>query len=897
VFKPIKVIDIELSHPIPTLEGLEGYEKLQVLIRLHGTSLGYLHFPLPEGRCTSTALSQAILEQYSWSIISHLIKDGFAAVPQPEKLKIEDLVKFPHPVDDHGSFPLVTLAVCTRDRPEDLAICLNALTQLDYPHLDLLVIDNAPSSDATERLIRENYPQVCYVCEPRPGLSWARNRTIVEAKGEIIAWTDDDVIVDPGWVKALVKNFAEDPAVMAVTGLVVPYELETESQYLFERHGGFGRGFERKSWRVGGQKMPWQMLGAGQYGTGANMSFRRSVFEHIGGFDPALGAGTVTNGCEDLEIFFRVLKAGYGLVYDPSVLVRHRHRRNYTQLRSQLTNDGIGLYAYFIRGAIADPDYRWAYLRLALWWFVYGNLRRLWISLKHPTRFPRDLVLAELGGCFTGLTRYQKACKIAAEIENRCGSLPLPAATEPPVSPVPKRQGAVAIRTVDISQPLQALTDIKEYKDIRLFVTWKHRSLGSMDFANSGEEVSINRLREVIVNGLGTKVLEPDSGLKQNFIWAETVSTLTKHYSSREDKVSPEQLAANIPVSIIVATYDRPDDLRNCLDCLVAQESPRRVEIIVVDNHPESGLTAPIVAEFPHVVLVNEPRKGLAYARNAGFAVSTGDICVTTDDDVTMPTDWLEKLVVPFTRSDVMAVTGNILPLQLETKSQQLFESYGGLGRGFKHFEVNGDWLESFPRKPVPTWELGATANAAFRSNIFTHPEIGLMDETLGAGMPSGVGEDTYLFYKVLKAGYTLVYQAKAYVWHKHRSDMAALRHQIYHYSKGHVAYHLTTWLSDRDWRGWWQIFVVLPLYHAYRIKERLLRRSNYPIPMVLLEIVGNLVGPWSWWQSHLRVKREGRSTAYVPVSQRQRATPKPTLEETPQYATVTDSQPATERV
>ena len=90
------------------------------------------------------------------------------------------------------------------------------------------------------------------------------------------------------------------------------------------------------------------------------------------------------------------------------------------------------------------------------------------------------------------------------------------------------------------------------------------------------------------------------------------------------------------------------------------------------------------------------------------------------------------------------------------------------------------------------------TANAAFRTSMFHDPQIGLMDEALGPGMPSGVGEDTYLFYKVLKAGYTIVYEPAAWVRHKHRRDLPGLRRQLFGYSKGHVAYHLTTLLSRR---------------------------------------------------------------------------------------------------
>lgn len=136
-----------------------------------------------------------------------------------------------------------------------------------------------------------------------------------------------------------------------------------------------------------------------------------------------------------------------------------------------------------------------------------------------------------------------------------------------------------------------------------------------------------------------------------------------------------------------------------------------------------------------------------------------------------MASNWLEKLVAPFSRADVMAVTGNILPRELETYSQHLFEQYGNgvLGRGFNQLEVNGDWFEQSWLYAVRTWLLGGTANSAFRASIFSHPDIGLADEALGPGMPSGAGEDIYIFYKVLKVGYTMIYNPTALVWHNHR--------------------------------------------------------------------------------------------------------------------------------
>jgi len=134
------------------------------------------------------------------------------------------------------------------------------------------------------------------------------------------------------------------------------------------------------------------------------------------------------------------------------------------------------------------------------------------------------------------------------------------------------------------------------------------------------------------------------------------------------------------------------------------------------------------------------------------------------------------------------------------------------------------------------------------------------MDEALGPGMPSGVGEDTYLFYRVLKAGYTIVYEPAACVWHKHRRDLPELRRQIFNYSKGHVAYHLTTILRDRDWRALFNLALLLPGTHIRRAMRRLLGRSEYPLTLILTEVVGNLAGPWALWQSRRRVRREGRS-------------------------------------
>ena len=417
----MKLIYIDVDAPLPTLARPAAGE-LWALVRLHGCPLGLLHFD-PDRDYTPGDVARLIADRLSWPLTQHLVHDGLAAddVASLAGALRRLPANCPRRKHDAGNRPLVTIAVCTRDRAAQLAGCLDALAALDYPadRLDLLVVDNAPSIDATAECVRARGPRFRYVCEPRPGLDWARNRAVLEARGDIVAFTDDDTIVDPGWVRAIADVFGEEPDAMCVTGLVLPDELDVPAQLLFEEYGGFGRGFARSYARAdvdGGELAATRHGGTGRFGTGANMAFRRSLFDAVGLFDPALDVGTVTNGGGDLEMFFRVIKSGHLLVYEPRAMVRHRHRRTYEELRTQLANNGIGFYAYLVRAALNWRDERTAILRLGIWWLWYWNVRRLIASLFRPGGFPRDLILAELKGSLAGLWRYPAARRHADAI-------------------------------------------------------------------------------------------------------------------------------------------------------------------------------------------------------------------------------------------------------------------------------------------------------------------------------------------------------------------------------------------------------------------------------------------------------------------------------------------------
>jgi glycosyltransferase involved in cell wall biosynthesis len=370
----------------------------------------------------------------------------------------------------------------------------------------------------------------------------------------------------------------------------------------------------------------------------------------------------------------------------------------------------------------------------------------------------------------------------------------------------------------------------------------------------------------VVIDNLGTPVLKNqiESELSRQLYWslvwnkdlsdeanlAEVLGLTKKIPSDFEDEpelvdLLPElkpKTGQNFFLSIVICTYDRPTDLEKCLESMQKLETGRhKIEILVVDNHPSSGLTLPVVEKFKTVRYETETRPGVSYARNKGLRDSRGEIVAYIDDDVVLPSGWVKRILAPFTDERVMCVSGLVLPLELETESQELFEMYGGLGRGFSPRIFDTAFFNQSKRHVVPTWDLGGTANVAIRKTVIA--QSGMFDETLGPGLPTGVGEDIYMFYQILKFGHICYYEPAAYVWHKHRRTLKELKRQLYGYNKGQTSYQLRTLVSDGDTRALWQLFFDLPIWHLKRFIRILQKRNPYPLYLLWEEVRGNLVG------------------------------------------------------
>jgi len=517
-WRPRKVVDVELGEAIAGLEPLaditqlDGYSAVWGLVRLHGTPVGTVEVPVVDGKCPAVSIGRAVLAKHADRIIRHLVLLSLGAQMPPGGWDPARLFALRPPPPPEAA-PSLTVAVCTRDRPAELARCLDALLASRGVEFELLVVDNAPATDAVRVMLEARFPQVRYAREPRPGLDWARNRAILEASGEILAFIDDDAMVDPGWSPAVGRVFAEQPDVMAVTGPVVPEELETEAQQLFEEYGGFGRGFMRRWCRAEGDHRG-RAVGhhrPAQFGTGANMAFRRDLFSRIGAFDPRLDVGTSAGGGGDLEMFFRVVQEGYTLAYEPDALVRHRHRREPAALDRQLAAWGKGFFAYLARSWTAFPGERLAFAAVATRWLGRWVVRRGTASVVSPARHPLHLALAELSGAAQGPAAWRRSRREAAEITERFG--PQIGETPPPASTSPRRgrhsPPRREVRRIDLRDPVGPLLGLGDCTSTRVEVTFEWQRVGVVDIATPGPEVGATQLREVLAERFGTALLDP----------------------------------------------------------------------------------------------------------------------------------------------------------------------------------------------------------------------------------------------------------------------------------------------------------------------------------------------------------------------------------------------------
>jgi len=412
------------------VDGLDDrYGRARALVRLHGVPLGFVSVALDRGVAAAPDalatvggdLLRAACTELAAPIEAHLGRDGVVddGTLAARLLRAGDASCAESPASSEE--PPVSVVVCTRDRPEQLEACLGRLADLRYGTFDVLVVDNAPRDDRTESLVGKLAAaddRLRYVVEPRPGLSHARNRGLAEATFDLVAFTDDDVLVDEGWLRGLAAGHGRAPDVVCVTGMIASAALSSRPEQYFDRHARWAavtepRLFElRQRW----PQAPSYPFSPAIFGAGANFALDRRAALEIGGFDVLLGAGAPAGGAEDIDMFVRLLFAGGRIAYEPSALVWHAHRTGQRELSRQLYSWGTGLSAYLTK-CVADPATRPLVRRRVVPSLVH--LARLWrraASAGTLSAGEAPFALPEVAGFLVGPVLYLRSRRATSRL-------------------------------------------------------------------------------------------------------------------------------------------------------------------------------------------------------------------------------------------------------------------------------------------------------------------------------------------------------------------------------------------------------------------------------------------------------------------------------------------------
>lgn len=320
----------------------------------------------------------------------------------------------------------VTAAVCTRGRAAGLGRALASLTSLSGPPVEILVVDNAPSDESVRELVRGHFPTVRYTREPVPGLDFARNRALREATREVVAFVDDDAVVERDWAATLLDVFVRNPRVAVCTGRVEPLSLANEAQRLFEANGGFSRGLAPVRLPADAQRplhgrqaplIAWAV----SIGSGCSYAVRRDVALALGGFDEALDLGHPLPGGGDHDLLWRALEAGYEVAYEPCALAWHEHRSEMSAVRAQIAHHQRALVAFLAKHVVGGHGGK----RLSLLAFLAWRLAKPGVRLARRALgrdpLPESLLVRMWWNCWLGLAAYPYGRFLARRRWDRIG--------------------------------------------------------------------------------------------------------------------------------------------------------------------------------------------------------------------------------------------------------------------------------------------------------------------------------------------------------------------------------------------------------------------------------------------------------------------------------------------
>ena len=275
----------------------------------------------------------------------------------------------------------VTVAVATINRPSQLVRCVTAILAAPTLPAELVIVDQSADTHTGDLVAAAGWERLVplkYVRQPGRGLATSRNLAIALASRPIVVFTDDDCVPDPAWLAGIVAGFAGMEQADAVTGRILPLGPDRPGFHAMSTRSSRVRTVYR------GRSLPWRA------GSGANTAVSRRWLERIGGFDERLGAGSPGRSAEDMDLIYRLLRAGATIRYEPDAIVFHERQAGAQRLATSLSY-GFGMGALCVLWARRrDPYALWM---LGGWGFDRGRallgacLRRRW------WRIPEELLM------------------------------------------------------------------------------------------------------------------------------------------------------------------------------------------------------------------------------------------------------------------------------------------------------------------------------------------------------------------------------------------------------------------------------------------------------------------------------------------------------------------------
>ncbi|HWD03348.1 MAG TPA: glycosyltransferase, partial [Amycolatopsis sp.] len=558
------------------------------------------------------------------------------------------------------------------------------------------------------------------------GLSGARNTGIAAATGEIVAFLDDDAAAEPGWLAYLLAPYA-DPDVVAVGGAARPAWPSTGRP-------GWLPGDEVLDWVVGCtyRGLPTKLAEVRNV-MGCSMSFRRRVFDEVGGFDTGVGRlGALPLGCEETELCIRARQRlpRARILFEPRSVVTHQvgpERTTWSYLRRRSWAEGVSKAAVSRMTGAADAV----------------STERRYVTRILPGTVGRELVRAARG---EPRAAAQAVAAVATAVVASAGGYLRGSARRSPATDAP----ATSVVELDVRRgPAPLPVTGSGYRDAQVLVRDGRWTLDLLRLPVTAARLAPSALRP----------------------------------ATAPDRPAP---APRTPaVSVVVPTAERADQVRRCVKSLLAVEYPD-LEVVLVDNRPgtsESTGLVELAALDPRIRYVAEPVPGVSRARNTGLAAARGELVAFVDDDIEVDRWWLANLVAELADDQVDCATSLVLPASLDTPAQRAFEARKGFGHGAQRLRFGPERAAADPRYAFAPGRFGPGGCALWRRS--TVDRLGGFDPLLGPGTPTRAGEDLALFLRLARAGGTVVYTPHAVAWHEHGAEWAELRARLHAYGVG----------------------------------------------------------------------------------------------------------------